>query len=413
MTSATSLGLGLVTFAVAPIAARLLGPNGRGRLVTVQLLPQLLADLAALGIGFSIVHFGSRKPRSIGTLLRWSFRPALIGSVTMFAIGQLLAGRITRGSPSDEHLLRIYLVLCPLTAFMVIAIESLRAAGDYKRWNLFLFVYGLAWPAALVVGVIPSTPSLGLIVAVHLALISAILVVVWATVLRRSWRNRDEPATTQSNYVRYGLKSAASTIPRSANAKLDQVVMSFRVRRDDLGLYAVAVGWSGLTTPIMRGLIGVSMPHLSGAAPDQVLVRTRQLITSGLVAVGLLTVAGLAATWILWDPLYGSAYSSAISAAMVLIPAALFLEYNAVLGNILRSLDRPGLVAVLETGVLVASTIALLVSLQFDPVLGPAIVSLVTYLAACILYAIAIGRELKVRPTRLVDLSMIRLPRRS
>lgn len=411
MTSATSLALGLVTFLVAPLAARVLGPTERGRLVTIQLLPQLLADLSALGLGFAIIHFGARKRTSIGSLLRWSLRPALLGSVIMFTVGQVLAAPITRGAANDERLLRIYVLLCPLTAFMVLALESFRAIGDFKRWNTFVLLYGLTWPVALVVGIVPDDPSLELIVIVHLCAITLLLVVLWALVLRRHWHDRATPATTESDYIRYGLKSAASTIPRSANAKLDQVVMSFRVGRDDLGLYAAAVGWSGLTTPVMRGLIGVSMPHLSGAREDQVLARTRQLITSGLAAIAILGVGGFAATWLMWGPLYGSAYSSAMSAAMVLIPAALFLEYNAVLGNVLRSLDRPGLVAFLETGVLSLSTIALLVSLQFDPVLGPAIVSLATYVLACIIYAVLIARHLHVPTIRLIDIAALK-PRR-
>ena len=345
--------------------------------------------------------------------MRWSLRPALLGSVIMFSIGQLLAAPITRGSAADERLLRIYLLLCPLTAFMVIALESFRAIGDFRRWNTFLLLYGLTWPVALVVGIIPADPSLELIVIVHLSMISLLLVVLWTLVLRRHWNALAEPCTTKSDYIRYGLKSAASTIPRSANAKLDQVVMSFRVGRDDLGLYAAAVGWSGLTTPVMRGLIGVSMPHLSGAREDQVLARTRQLVTSGLAAIVILGLAGLAATLLMWGPLYGSAYSSAMSAAMVLIPASLFLEYNGVLGNVLRSLDRPGLVAMLETAVLTLSTIALLVSLQFDPVLGPAIVSLATYVLACMIYAVVIARHLEIPVIRLIDLAALNQRRRS
>ena len=187
--------------------------------------------------------------------------------------------------------------------------------------------------------------------------------------------------------------------------------MSFRVRRDDLGLYAVAVGWSGLTTPIMRGLIGVSMPHLSGAAPDQVLFRTRQLITSGLVR-GLPChhrQIAEASVETVWNPSTDRhtvrrsrrpwcSFLQRCSSSTTLCSAT----FSA------ASID-PAWSPCSKPACLSHPPLALLISLQFDPVLGPAIVSLATYLAACVLYAVAIARELGIRPIRLVDVSMIRV----
>lgn len=399
MTSVTSLSMGLVAFAVSPIASQILGPERRGRLAAIQLLPQLLADLAALGLGFSIIHFGARQVTTIGRLIRWSIRPALVGSALTFTIGQLLAPLIAGHSPGDERLLRTYLALCPIVAFTTLAVESLRAAGNFTLWNVFVLLQGLSWPISLLVGVLPGRPSLERIVATHVAISTILLVAAWITATRRARGAGEEPSCTPGAYVRYGLHSMASTLPHSANAKLDQVVMSFRVDRDSLGLYSAAVGWSALTMPAMRGLTGISMPHVSGSPADQLVTRTRQLITMGLVAVGVLTLGGWIATMVLWTPLYGSAFRPALTAALVMVPAALFLEFNAVQGNILRSLGRPGLVAALELGVLVVSTGALIVTLTFSTVLGPAVVSLLTYVAASTLYAVVIARKLGV-PTR-------------
>jgi O-antigen/teichoic acid export membrane protein len=400
--------MGLVAFAVAPLVSQVLGPERRGRLVAIQLLPQLLADLASLGLGFSIVHFGARRPNSIGTLIRWSVRPAIIGSMLTFTIGQLLAGAVAGGSADDERLLRFYLALCPIVAFTTIAAESLRAAGNFKGWNTLILLQGVSWPIALLIGVIPGSPSLERVVAVHVGFSAVLLIVAWTIATRRAAPAHSDSDSTRRAYRRYGLHSMASTLPHSANAKSDQVLMSFRVDRDSLGLYSAAVGWSALTMPVMRGLTGVSMPHVSGAPADQLVARTRQLITLGLVAVGILSLGGWIGTLVLWGPMYGAEFKPALHAALVLIPAALLLEFNAVQGNILRSLGRPGLVAVLEGSVLVASTVALLVALTFSTVLGPAIVSLATYSAASLLYGEMIARQLNVPTHRLVGRDALR-----
>jgi hypothetical protein len=75
---------------------------------------------------------------------------------------------------------------------------------------------------------------------------------------------------------------------------------------------------------------------------------------------------------------------------------------------VLRSLDRPGMVALLEAGIMVVSTIALLAVLRIDEVMGPALVSLATYGIACIGYAYYICRQLDVPMRRLIDPGYVR-----
>lgn len=407
MTSATNLLLGLVAFSVAPLAARLLGPEGRGRLVAVQLVPQLLADLAALGLGFSIVHFGARHRESLAVFIRWSMMPLLIGSTVMMVTGFALSSWVTDGMAEDERLMRLYLLLCPITAFSVVLLEGLRALGDFRAWNVMVLLRGLSWPIALIIGVTRPGASLGVVVVLHLGLMTGLLVCVAAIMVRRARAQRSEPDVDRGRFIRYGLTSAVSTVPRSANARLDQVVMSAMVGRENLGLYAAASGWSALTIPVMRGLTGITMPHLSAAVGGEQLMRTRQLITFGVAAIAVLSVVGVVFTLLLWGPLYGPEYRSALGAAVVLIPAALLLEFNSVLGNVLNSLDRPGLVAVLESVIMVASTGALLIVLRADEVMGPAIVSLGTYALASVGYAVYIARRLEVSFRHLIDVRLL------
>ena len=109
---------------------------------------------------------------------------------------------------------------------------------------------------------------------------------------------------------------------------------------------------------------------------------------------------------------YGAAYHRAYLAALILIPAGLFLELNAILGNVLRSLHRPGLVAILEAVVLAMSTAALFVALRYNAVVGPAIVSLGTYALACAIYCVCIARLMGVSVISLVEPRLIVLRRR-
>jgi O-antigen/teichoic acid export membrane protein len=184
---------------------------------------------------------------------------------------------------------------------------------------------------------------------------------------------------------------------------MDQLVMAALVTKNDLGLYAAATGWSQITLPVMRGLIAVSMPFVSGSDEGNRLARVTRLMTLGIISVVVLGVGGILATLLLWGPLYGPEYSSALPAALVLVVASLLLQYNGLLGNILRSLNRPGLVTWIEAGILVFSTIALLGALQIQPVMGAAMVSLLTYTLAALVYGKQISTRLQIHTRRLFD----------
>jgi O-antigen/teichoic acid export membrane protein len=413
LTTASNGLLGLVVFVVSPWAANVLGPERRGRLAAIQLVPQMLADLAALGLGFSIIHYGSARHSSLRALLRWSFKPMVVGSLVMFAIGQIMVEPILSRSHVDVPLMRVFLLICPVTAVFSVSSEVLRALGDFRRWNVLVLVRGLLWPLSLVVGL---SGFLGItlegVLLTNLACVALLSIVSLRLAWRRTAEGSDEPSTSKRQYVRYGVFSAVSTIPRTANANLDQVIMSFSVARTDLGLYSAAVGWSSMTLPVMRGFSGIAMPHLSGATPEELPRRVRQIVTYSVAAVVVLTAGGLLATRLLWNLRYGVAYHRGFLAALILIPAGLFLELNAILGNVLRSLRRPGLVAIFEAVILAMSTTALFIALQFNAVVGPALVSLGTYSLASVIYCISIGRLMHVPIRSLIQPRLIVVPRR-
>lgn len=413
LTTASNGLLGLVVFVVSPWAANVLGPERRGRLAAIQLVPQMLADLAALGLGFSIIHYGSAHHSSLRGLLRWSFKPMAAGSLMMFAVGQILVGPILGRSHVDVPLMRVFLFICPVTAVFSVSSEVLRALGDFRRWNILVVARGLLWPLSLVAGLSGFMGvSLRGVLLTNLVCVALLSIVSLRLAWVRTAEGSDEPNTSKREYVRYGVFSAVSTIPRTANANLDQVIMSFSVARTDLGLYSAAVGWSSLTLPVMRGFTGIAMPHLSSATAEELPRRVRQIVTYSMGAVVVLTGGGLLATWMLWNLRYGVAYHRAYLAALILIPAGLFLELNAILGNVLRSLHRPGLVAIFEGIILAMSTTALFIALQFNAVVGPALVSLGTYALACAIYCIAIGRLMQVPVRSLVEPRLIVIPRR-
>lgn len=413
LSTTTTMTLGLVALVTSPLAARFLGPEGRGRLVVLQVMPQFLADLAAIGLPFAIVHFGAKSSGSAMTLMRWSIRPALIGSAVTFTIGQCVASSLTSGVDADTRLLRIYLFLCPVVAFTTVAQEMFRGSGAFGAWSAIALARGLSWPAAVVIGIARPEPDLPIVVYSHLALSVAVLVGSQIAARRRFRHALATPHDGERAFVAYGIQSIASTIPRSASAKTDQLLMTTLVSKSDLGLYAAAVGWGLITIPAMRGLANITMPLVSGAATNHLAARARQVVLTGLAGGALLTVVCVPATLLLWVPVYGDDYRPALTAAVVMIPAAILLEYGLVLSNVLRSLGNPMRVAVLDIAVVTLSVIGVLAVIPVSTVLGPAIVSLLAYAVAALLYINQIARAIGAPIRSMLDAQYLpALPRR-
>jgi O-antigen/teichoic acid export membrane protein len=403
MTTMVDFSVGGLVFILAPVSARILGVEGRGTLAAVQLVPVLLAQFSSVGTGYSLIHFGSKHVSGIKVFLRRSLYSAVAGSLVFYVIGQLVAASIAL-NPTEESMVRVYLFLCPLSALTAVMLDALRTLGLFVRWNVFTALRLLIWPISLLVGILQTPPSMWLIILLHLSLAAALLVILSVEIWRVfgvSSETIDEGSidideVTTRKYIKFGLNSLLGTIPAAANARLDQVIMISLVAKEELGLYAVAVGWSYITVPIMRSFALVTQSLTSSKVGEAQKDYIQKVITVGAVTGVLVLVPSWALTLILWAPLYGQEYRSALASAMVMLLVSTLLQQNALLANMLRSFESPTTVSMVEFPILLVGIPLLFIALKFEPVLGATLVSLATAVTANILFMHNINKKLEL-----------------
>ena len=61
-TALTNLMLGALGIMTGIIAARWLGPNGRGELAAIQMWPSVVASVAMIGLPEALVYFSAKHP---------------------------------------------------------------------------------------------------------------------------------------------------------------------------------------------------------------------------------------------------------------------------------------------------------------------------------------------------------------
>src|SRR6266851_3508043 len=83
ISAAVNVLLAILALVTGVLAARLLGPQGRGELVAIQTWPTLIGTLALLGTGESLVYYTAQEPELAGSCLSSAITLSLLSSAPL------------------------------------------------------------------------------------------------------------------------------------------------------------------------------------------------------------------------------------------------------------------------------------------------------------------------------------------
>ena len=324
------------------LAARLLGPAGRGQLAVITLWPMALTTLGALGMNQAITFFAARESSRRNALLTALLSLATLQSFLLLLIGYLLLPHVLgRYPPLIVHLAQLFLLYIPLVFFSGYLLNLLQGG---MRWGAFNFsrVFIAAWYALLLAGLfLLHRASLGAIITGQLVGYAAALLLN-AFLVRRSFHLRLAwDPTIFKPLLRYGAKTHLAAMTAHLNLRLDQLVMSILLPPESLGLYVVAVTLASPLTLFPNAIGIVTLPAAARESPPV----ARAVIGQSLRTVAVLLTAAAAVLFLLVPYLlrlfFGDAFAPATPACRVLVLAMVPLGLAYVLYDSLRALNRP------------------------------------------------------------------------
>lgn len=377
----------ILGFATAIFLARILGPEKRGMLALVILLPMLVKTLLAGGFGSSVVYSVSSKKWREEDVISKLLGIWLSLSVVMLLIGGLVAGAIVWWSQTfSERLFFISLSLAPVAfgAECVGAVLSgKRRFADLAIGNIVSSGITLAMCISLVWGF--ELGVLGVIVAqLFGALIK--IVVLGAFVFRGGGLNLRRgsmmPKFDLMEEYRYGLKSQAANIAAFLNYKLDQVLVMKYIGTSGLGVYSVAVNLAEKMWLVTNFIPKIVLSATAGAdAKSQteiaLFVAKIARITLSCLCLGGLLFGFLSELLIVF--LFGSDYRESATVIVWLLPGIVSFGYSRILANYLAGIGKPGLNAYRAIGSLIVNLILNIMWLPIYGVIGAAMATSVSY----------------------------------
>lgn len=365
------------------LAARLLGPSGRGQLAAIQLWPTLLATVALLGLPDALVYFASKDHKRLGRYLGTATALAVGASVVAMALGFVLLGVLLSNQP-DAVLdsARFYLLICPVLVVVSLPYQTLRGAGHFGVWNTIRLAPSVLWLGILGVSTVAGSVSVFVLPRYYLIALSLLVLPIVVVTARRVSKPYRADLALVRPLLRYGIPGMAATVPQLLNLRLDQLLMVALLPARELGLYAAAAAWSSAVSPLVTAIGTVAFPSVASetrtGAKALVLARASRLaIVVTVVTIGLVGLV----TWPAIPLLFGDGFEDAVVPGMVLVVATGILGFGFVLQECLRGLGLPRAVLQAEVAGLVVSMLALAVLLPAFGILGAALASILGYSA--------------------------------
>ena len=370
-------------FITGLIAARSLGPAGRGELAAITVWASTLLYAGTFGLPEAVAYFAAASPALRAGVWLTAQAAASVLGVVITAVGWFLIPILLDGTSAGavaapiQRFLLLFGVPCLLS---LCSCAWLQGVGRLDAFNVSRAVVPLVNASGFLVLL-----AIGDRVVWHFAavlLIGNAATWVLATALGpRSFVDRPHlSAVLASRMFHYGVRVQVGNWSNAANVRLDQLLLSLFAAPASLGVYVVAVTYANAVMTLSGSAILVMLPeivreHREGTAGVCLERWYRRLLWTSAGAAVL--VAG-SAIYIL-PLLFGPAFRAAVPLLVFLAPATVLLGMNQILSTAFRGIDQPEVGSAAEILGLVVTALSLAALLPRYGMYGAAVASLLAY----------------------------------
>lgn len=369
-------------FAVTVVMARLLGPSLKGSINLAAVIAGLSATLFGLGLGTSMtVGFREGWADDRMAVSLWLY---VIGTAALAAVLFHVAGvaRALGLGPYPGVLLPAAVTIGGLLA-NEFAAGILQGKGRARAGATARLGVGLLQSIALLVLLAAGVGDVAGYVWAAAAAAWVSAAVAWAAV--RPGMPGLPPRAQVARVVGLGVRSQLVWVLLLLNYRLDMVILGAMAGTGQVGVYAIAVGFSEVAWLGVNALTAVLLPHLSAQAESdrlrRVSVATR-LSVAVTLAIATVFVAVLYAVAV---PLFGPAFAGVAPAFLALsVGLVAFCPFK-VIATYYVAAKEPGVPAGIAGISLAVNILANVVLIPRLGSTGAGLASSISYLTASVL----------------------------
>lgn len=379
-------------FLIGVVAARLIGPEGRGLLASLSVAPDLALTFSQLGVRQSVAYFVGKKIHTTDEIV-----PTLFGLVfisNLMAIGACLAYYHFTGLTAQPWLL-LALALAPLPFSLL----TNYASGVFLGKQMIVRFNRVNWvPMALnlaLVMIIGWGAQLGIIGIMVAAVVAAIVSSGYAIYLLStvsSLRIRFNRLVA-SKLTRLGMVYAIALFMLTLNYRLPILLLQSLSSFSEVGVYAVGQALAFIiweVPAVLSNLIfsrGVNSND-SAAFADKVVVLARMVILAGIViAVGCALIGPFAIPLI-----YGPEFAGSATILTILLPGTVAFMAFKILHMDIAGRGRPWLSMPVVVPCMIANALLSIAIIPKYGANGAAAMTSASYVVAAVMYVVVYAR---------------------
>ena len=326
------------------VVARHLGPEGKGILTALIVVPTFITAFGHLGLPVSNIYLMAKK-RDKQTLLVNSFYFFLLGSAVYvagaFVLMPLLQTTFFSGVES-KGLICLALLMIPLLLAKHFLVSFMRGLEKYKEYNvanilqrilrlgvmlLLVFLFNLTVPLAIVAMLISLVVSN-----------AYSYMIIKKKIPIGSWKG----STNQfKESISYGLKEYLGNVFFTLNVKIDLLVLAAFMDRASLGIYSVTTGIAGVFLLIPTSMVVVLLPKISKCTGGHI----DTILRKSIVYNTILLLTGWLAFLIVGRPLisflYGQEFNEAYPLSVIVLLGAMLLSLRQIISRYFSGVGRP------------------------------------------------------------------------
>jgi O-antigen/teichoic acid export membrane protein len=377
-TNALMLSSGVVT---SLLSAWALGPDGRGDLMVILMWPGIFAMIAEIGLPTAYKFWTAKEPERVSALFSNAvLLTSLLGLGMVGLAWSIIPLLIGHRSPEVLRLAQIYAVVIP-TSLLTDLIRGLLEGARRFKWVAALRLIFFGVQAVSYIG-LWLTSHLTLSTAMYTMIASSVTSLIVALIaIMCELKPRWEPKLADFKLtMRYGVRDYAGVLTEFVNWRLDLMMLVGMASSTAIGLYAVAVRMSDITTLLASSVPDALMPEVAASTQrdkaTQIVAKSLRLTLAAHLF--LLVPLWITAPYVLQFA-YGDGFVPVTNVLRLLMLASIVWSAGAILISGLNGLGHPGLSTTARLSAAVVMVIALLAWLPRWGIRGAALASITGY----------------------------------
>jgi enterobacterial common antigen flippase len=400
VTAGTSAGVMALSLLTSVLAARLLGPAGRGQLSSIQTVPLVVAGIASFGFPSAVGYLSARQPQRARTILAAGAVASLAVGLAVGAVAWVLMPRILPQLGGETvAFARWYLAIIPIYVATGLPAAVVHSQRRFGAWNFLRVLPTTLWLLTIIGCWVASQRSAGRLALTYLAVQAVLSPLSVLLSWHGSVRSSTDFRRDLKGVLAYAAPIGIGNIPAIWNSRVDQIFLANIVSPQSLGQYVITIGWVGMAGSILAAVGSVLFPHLAAEANAEKQAASLARAVRGAIAVSCLMIVGLSLTSpILLPMFFGNRYSGNGILAFVLAISTCLGGVCGVLEEGLRGAGHPRAPAISQWVAVPLATGAHALLIPAMGTLGAALASVGAGLVILIQLVYWARRQVGIRP---------------